>query len=153
MAKVVSTGICNTSQAMLYSQIHNRSKPLDISFSRSQHSCITSPALSSEANSKTDGSSSSSSDNDSVCSSEIQQLTCEEIKRQLMARWRYPTLTVHKIDVPISNPTIISHYAKAAVSMRIVPNQTIAEICDSFKQYVCQTFQKLKSDNRISVRN
>lgn len=68
-----------------------------------------------------------------------------------MSRWRYPTLTVHKIDVPIINPTIISHYATSAVSMRIVPNQGITEICDSFKIYVRKIFERLKSDNQISV--
>lgn len=126
----------------------NSSKPLDTPASRSQHSCITSPTLSSEANSKSDG-----SDDESISSAgESIQLTCEEIKKQLMARWRYPTLTVHKIDVPIDNPTIISHYATAAVSMRIVPNQDITDICDSFKHYVCQVFQQLKSDNGIAVR-
>lgn len=124
------------------------SKPLETHTSRSQHSCITSPALSLEYNSRSEG-----SDDESTISSngESIQLTCEEIKKQLMSRWRYPTLTVHKLDVPIDNPTIISHYATAAVSMRIVPNQDITDICDSFKHYVCQVFQQLKSDNKIAV--
>ena len=90
------------------------------------------------------------SDSGSVDSDNNEQ-TSEQIKQQLMARWRYPTLTVHKIDVPIDNPTIISHYATAAISMRIVPNQGISDICDRFRRHVCQVFRQLKSDNRISV--
>lgn len=123
-----------------------------MSTSRSQHSCITSPSISSEANSRYDGSYSGGSDDESVSSSNDHVVqTCEQIKKQLMSRWRYPTLTVHKIDVPIINPTIISHYATSAVSMRIVPNQGITEICDSFKIYVRKIFERLKSDNQISV--
>lgn len=138
-------------EEMLYDPIVTwlkTSKPLETHTSRSQHSCITSPALSLEYNSRSEG-----SDDESTISSngESIQLTCEEIKKQLMSRWRYPTLTVHKLDVPIDNPTIISHYATAAVSMRIVPNQDITDICDSFKHYVCQVFQQLKSDNKIAI--
>jgi di- and tripeptidase len=51
----------------------------------------------------------------------------------------------------MDNPTIISHCAIAAVSMRIVPNQDIADICAQFKYYVCDIFNHLKSDNRIKV--
>jgi di- and tripeptidase len=124
-----------------------------MSTSRSQHSCIaSSPSLSSDAHSRANSNNSGDSDIESIIGSDTTlPQTCEQIKKQLMSRWRYPTLTVHKIDVPIDNPTIISHYATAAVSMRIVPNQDITDICDTFKHYVCQIFQKLKSDNQISV--
>ncbi|KAI7877892.1 uncharacterized protein EV154DRAFT_545778 [Mucor mucedo] len=128
------------------------SKSQPMSKSRSQHSCITTPSMSSEANSRYEGSNSGGSDDESVSSSGNNDQTCEQIKNQLMSRWRYPTLTVHKIDVPIINPTIISHYATSAVSMRIVPNQGITEICDAFKMYVRKIFERLKSDNRISIK-
>lgn len=75
----------------------------------------------------------------------------EKLKQQLMARWRYPTLTVHKIDVSINNPTIIPRNAKAAVSMRVVPDQSISEICTQFEQYVKNVFSESNSDNEISV--
>lgn len=123
-----------------------------MSTSRSQHSCITtSPSLSSEANSKYEGSNNSSSDDESVSSTDLTLQTCEQIKKQLMSRWRYPTLTIHSIHVPMDNPTIISHCARSAVSMRIVPNQSITEICRTFEKYVRHTFQNLKSENDISV--
>ncbi|GAA5805297.1 hypothetical protein HPULCUR_010812 [Helicostylum pulchrum] len=117
---------------------------------RSQHSCITSPSLSSEANSRYE--SSNCSDDESVVSNEPILQTCEQIKKQLMSRWRYPTLTVHTIHVPMDNPTIISHCATSAVSMRIVPNQSITEICSKFEKYVRHIFNNLKSENRISIK-
>ncbi|KAI8977252.1 WD40-repeat-containing domain protein [Mycotypha africana] len=76
----------------------------------------------------------------------------QQIKQQLMSRWRYPTLTVHKIDVSINNPTIIPRSAKAAVSMRVVPDQDISDICKQFEHYVHSVFSKsTHSDNTISV--
>ncbi|KAI8330555.1 hypothetical protein BD560DRAFT_416277 [Blakeslea trispora] len=75
-----------------------------------------------------------------------------KMKQQLMARWRYPTLTVHKIDVSINNPTIIPRSAQACVSMRVVPDQAISDICTQFSDYVNTVFSKeLKSDNVIEV--
>jgi di- and tripeptidase len=79
------------------------------------------------------------------------EYTCEQIKKQLMSKWRYPTLTVHKIDVSMDNKTIISHYASSAISMRIVPNQSIQTLCKNLTNYIYQSFEKLKSDNRIQV--
>ncbi|KAI9476215.1 MAG: hypothetical protein EXX96DRAFT_601897 [Benjaminiella poitrasii] len=75
-----------------------------------------------------------------------------KLKQQLMSRWRYPTLTVHKIDVSVNNPTIIPRSAKAAVSMRVVPDQTISDICAQFEQYIREVFaENVLSDNKISV--
>lgn len=76
----------------------------------------------------------------------------QDQKQSLMARWRYPTLTVHKIDVSHNNPTIIPRRAQAAVSMRIVPDQDIGDICTRFSEYVQEVFGRLKTDNRIEVR-
>ncbi|KAI9275117.1 hypothetical protein EDC94DRAFT_8412 [Helicostylum pulchrum] len=80
-----------------------------------------------------------------------EELDAEKLKQKLMARWRYPTLTVHKIDVSINNPTIIPRNAKAAVSMRVVPDQTITDICGQFEKYVQDVFSQSNSDNRISI--
>ncbi|KAI9305332.1 hypothetical protein BJ944DRAFT_161937, partial [Cunninghamella echinulata] len=75
----------------------------------------------------------------------------DRIRKELMARWRYPTLTVHKIDVSMNNPTIIPRRASAAVSMRIVPDQDISEICQLFKNYVQEAFAATGSENDISI--
>lgn len=125
----------------------HRSKSATVTKSRSQHSCITSPALPFDFNPET----AISSDEESVCSDNSQLQTRDFIKKQLMARWRYPTLTVHKIDVSMDNPTIISHCATATVSMRTVPNQDISDICAQFKYYMRETFDQLKSGNQIKV--
>jgi di- and tripeptidase len=77
----------------------------------------------------------------------------EMIKNELMARWRYPTMTVHKIDVSMNNPTIIPRCAKAAVSMRVVPDQDISEICKLFEDYVHNAFATTGSENDIKVSN
>ena len=122
-----------------------RSKSLPLPESRSQHSCVTSPSLNSDAFSDDDESSSNSS-----CITTADQ-SREQTKNQLMSRWRHPTLTVHKVDVSVNNPTIISNSVTATISMRIVPNQEISEICNNFKMYAYQIFDQLKSDNQIKV--
>ncbi|RUP46278.1 hypothetical protein BC936DRAFT_147132 [Jimgerdemannia flammicorona] len=75
----------------------------------------------------------------------------KDLKRSLMARWRYPTLTVHKIDVSHNNNTIIPRRAQAAVSMRVVPDQEIRDIREQFEGHVQEVFGKLKTDNIITV--
>ncbi|GAN06837.1 conserved hypothetical protein [Mucor ambiguus] len=120
------------------------SKALPLPKSRSQHSCVTSPSLNSDAFSDDDESASNSS-----CMTADQPR--EQIKNQLMSRWRYPTLTVHKVDVSVNNPTIISNSVTATISMRIVPNQEISDICNNLKTYAYQIFDRLKSDNQIKV--
>lgn len=116
---------------------------LSLPKSRSQHSCLTSPSLNSDTFSDDDESSNGS------CASAYQSR--EQIKNQLMSKWRFPTLTVHKVNASIDNPTIISNSVTATISMRIVPNQEISDICNNFKLYAYQIFNQLKSDNQIQV--
>ncbi|KAG1226404.1 hypothetical protein G6F35_002934 [Rhizopus arrhizus] len=80
-----------------------------------------------------------------------EQQSARNLKQQLMRRWRYPTLTVHKIDVSVNNPTIIPRSAKASVSMRVVPDQSIYELCSQFSDYIDQLFVECNSDNKIRV--
>ncbi|KAL9544998.1 hypothetical protein MBANPS3_007346 [Mucor bainieri] len=122
------------------------SKTLPLPKSRSQHSCVTSPSLNSDTFSDDDEASTNSS-----CATAADQQPREQIKNQLMSRWRYPTLTVHKVDVSVNNPTIISNSVTATISMRIVPNQEISDICNNLKIYAYQIFDQLKSDNQIKV--
>ncbi|ORZ15957.1 hypothetical protein BCR42DRAFT_416210 [Absidia repens] len=109
------------------------------SSSRAQHSTITSPTQSSIAVKK-EG---LSHGDEAACT--------EMIKNELMARWRYPTMTVHKIDVSMNNPTIIPRSAKAAVSMRVVPDQDISQICQHFEEYVRKAFAATGSENDIEI--
>ncbi|CAG8475440.1 4994_t:CDS:10 [Funneliformis caledonium] len=75
-----------------------------------------------------------------------------ETKESLMSKWRYPSLTIHKIDVSgPDNVTVIPCKAKANVSMRIVPDQDINEIVKSFEDFIKKVFDELKTENKINV--
>jgi di- and tripeptidase len=70
----------------------------------------------------------------------------------LMQRWRYPNLTVHRIEVPEAKTAVtISGYAKATLSIRIVPSQTAEQITHSLKQYINDEFANLQSSNALNV--
>ncbi|KAI8889099.1 Zn-dependent exopeptidase, partial [Backusella circina FSU 941] len=112
------------------------------STNRAHHSTIASPVLQ-------QGKPSDKEMQCKIATNEI--LEPEKLKQQLMARWRYPTLTVHKIDVSINNPTIIPRNAKASVSMRVVPDQDLSEIGIQFEEYLKQVFKETNSDNRITT--
>jgi acetylornithine deacetylase/succinyl-diaminopimelate desuccinylase-like protein len=71
-----------------------------------------------------------------------------------MSKWRYPSFTIHKIDVSgPDNVTIIPCKAKASVSMRIVPDQDIDDIVKSFNEFVKEIFSELRTKNNIHVSN
>ncbi|KAI8646812.1 WD40-repeat-containing domain protein [Parasitella parasitica] len=120
------------SEELLYEPIIDwvqSSKTSTLPKSRSQHSCVTSPSLNSDASSDDDASSSSSF-------TTAADQSREQIKNQLMSKWRFPTLTVHKVEVSVNHPTVISNSVTATISMRIVPNQEILDICNNLKLYV-----------------
>ncbi|KIV80675.1 hypothetical protein PV11_08160 [Exophiala sideris] len=71
----------------------------------------------------------------------------------LMQRWRYPNLTVHRIEVPEAKTAVtISGSAKATLSIRIVPSQTAEEIAEGLTSYLHDQFSKLQSSNTLDVR-
>ncbi|KAI8362312.1 hypothetical protein B0O80DRAFT_409457 [Mortierella sp. GBAus27b] len=79
-------------------------------------------------------------------------VTKEELKRKLMARWRNPSLTIHQVDVSgPKNRTVIPRSAKASVSMRIVPDQEVADITRSFEEHVRKVFSELDTENQIEI--
>ncbi|OAP56311.1 hypothetical protein AYL99_09490 [Fonsecaea erecta] len=70
----------------------------------------------------------------------------------LMQRWRYPNLTVHRIEVPEAKTAVtISGSAKATLSIRIVPSQTAEQIAQSLTDYLHAEFAKLQSSNTLAV--
>ncbi|KAL1918753.1 uncharacterized protein VTP21DRAFT_2775 [Calcarisporiella thermophila] len=76
----------------------------------------------------------------------------DDIKQEIMKRWRRPALTIHKIDVSgPNNPTVIPRSARAAVSMRVVPDQRLADVIEQFKQYVQLQFTELESNNSLKI--
>ncbi|RIA83883.1 hypothetical protein C1645_785306 [Glomus cerebriforme] len=75
-----------------------------------------------------------------------------EEREKLMSKWRFPSFTIHKIDVSgPNNVTIIPRKAEASVSMRIVPDQDIDEIVKSFKEFVEEIFSELRTKNNINI--
>ena len=72
--------------------------------------------------------------------------------QMLMAKWRFPTLTVHNIEVsgPSSN-TVIPRSCKAIVSMRIVPDQDLNDVINKFQRYIKKTFIELQSKNTLKI--
>lgn len=70
----------------------------------------------------------------------------------LMRRWREASLTIHRFQTSgPENSTIIPSEARAAISMRLVPNQTAAEIAHSLIDYLQAEFDKLDSKNVLTV--
>lgn len=70
----------------------------------------------------------------------------------LMQRWRYPNLTVHRIEVPEAKAAVtISGSAKATISIRIVPSQTAEQIANGLKSHLQAQFARLQSANTLDV--
>ncbi|EXJ95403.1 hypothetical protein A1O1_00524 [Capronia coronata CBS 617.96] len=70
----------------------------------------------------------------------------------LMQRWRYPNLTVHRIEVPEAKTAVtISGSAKATLSIRIVPSQTAEQIANSLSSFLHEQFARLQSSNSLNV--
>lgn len=76
----------------------------------------------------------------------------EESIKQLMSRWRYPSLTIHRINVSgPGNSTLIPARASASISLRIVPDQDISVIKASLLSYLRGEFAKFGSCNELAV--
>ncbi|KAF3492364.1 WD repeat-containing protein [Arthroderma uncinatum] len=77
----------------------------------------------------------------------------DSFTESLMHRWREPSLTLHCIDIPSckNSTTTISRKAKAALSIRIVPNQDADKVAEDFINYAQAQFAKLNSQNTLTV--
>ena len=72
--------------------------------------------------------------------------------QSLLQRWRYPNLTVHRVEVPEAKTAVtISGYAKATLSIRIVPSQTAEQVASGLRNFLEATFAKLGSSNGLTV--
>lgn len=71
----------------------------------------------------------------------------------LMARWRFPSLSVHSISVSGSgNSTIIPAVVSSKISIRLVPHQSLEQIRDALESFLKHTFEKqLQSANVLEV--
>ncbi|CAK7897131.1 probable di- and tripeptidase Dug2p [[Candida] anglica] len=72
--------------------------------------------------------------------------------KSLLAKWRNPSLTVHKIEVSgPNNNTVIPQTASASISIRVVPNQELVKIKSSLIEFLEDHFAELDSENELSV--
>ena len=71
----------------------------------------------------------------------------------LIQRWREPNFTIHRVDVPESKTAVtIPRFAKATISIRIVPGQDSEEIAADLTSFAKKEFRGLRSTNQLEVR-
>lgn len=74
------------------------------------------------------------------------------LAEELQKRWREASLTIHRFYTSgPDNSTIIPRLAKAAISLRLVPNQTAENVAQSLMAFLHAEFAKLGSTNELSV--
>ncbi|KAH8882161.1 glutathione degradosome [Thozetella sp. PMI_491] len=76
----------------------------------------------------------------------------EALKRSLMARWREPNLTIHRMNVSGPEGSLISSHATANVSIRLVPGQDVEEVIKSMEAFLRDEFAKFESENVLTIR-
>ncbi|KAH9459230.1 hypothetical protein Pst134EA_019380 [Puccinia striiformis f. sp. tritici] len=75
------------------------------------------------------------------------------IRENLIAKWRQPSLSIHKIDVTgPAHSTVIPASAQSAVSIRIVPDQSVEKIGSSLVSFLTEAFKHLNSSNALEVK-
>jgi Cys-Gly metallodipeptidase DUG1 len=72
----------------------------------------------------------------------------------LMARWRFPTLSLHGIEGAYYSPgskTVIPAKVIGKFSIRSVPNQEPSEITKLVQKHVTEHFEKLGTKNSMTI--
>lgn len=76
----------------------------------------------------------------------------EELAQSLMRRWREASLTIHRFQTSgPENSTIIPRLAKAALSIRLVPNQEANTVAQTLISFLHAQFHDLDSKNKLNV--
>ena len=76
----------------------------------------------------------------------------KDLAASLMRRWREASLTIHRFQTSgPDNATIIPRLAKAALSIRLVPNQEADQVAQMLTSYLKSEFDKLGSHNKLTV--
>ncbi|KAF4124265.1 Cys-Gly metallodipeptidase DUG1 [Geosmithia morbida] len=78
----------------------------------------------------------------------------DDKKKTLMARWRFPSLSIHGIEGAFSAPgakTVIPAKVIGKFSIRTVPDMDIEKTNAAVYKYVEEQFAKLKSKNTMKV--
>ncbi|KAM7208383.1 hypothetical protein V8F20_001361 [Naviculisporaceae sp. PSN 640] len=71
------------------------------------------------------------------------------IKREWMAKWRKPNLTLHGYNVSAPEGSLISSHASANISIRLVPGQDIDVIAKSLKTFLEQEYEGLHPEQQL----
>ena len=82
------------------------------------------------------------------------KLLHEDKKSLLMARWRYPTLSLHGVEgafAGVGAKTVIPSKVFGKFSMRLVPDQDPAKIEKQVIDHLNKVFEQLKSPNEMKV--
>lgn len=83
----------------------------------------------------------------------LKKANIEINKETLLAKWKFPSLTIHKIDVSgPGNNTVIPRSSKGSLSIRIVPEQNVEEIKKGFISHLQNSFKEFNSDNTLEVK-
>lgn len=75
-------------------------------------------------------------------------------EKTLMARWRFPSLSIHGVEGAFSQPgakTVIPAKVIGKFSIRTVPNMEIGAVNELVFKYVKEQFAKLQSKNSLKV--
>ncbi|CAB4054117.1 CNDP2 [Lepeophtheirus salmonis] len=82
-------------------------------------------------------------------------ITNNDKMNTLMARWRYPSLSLHGIEGAFSEEgakTVIPKKVGGKFSLRIVPNQTVENTVTCVKKHLEKEFNKLNSPNVMEIK-
>ena len=78
----------------------------------------------------------------------------EDKERTLMARWRYPSLSIHGVEGAFSAPgakTVIPAKVIGKFSIRTVPDMESGAVNEAVYKYINEVFAKLGSKNKINT--
>ncbi|USP79646.1 hypothetical protein yc1106_06920 [Curvularia clavata] len=76
----------------------------------------------------------------------------DELAQSLMRRWREASLTIHRFQTSgPENSTIIPRLAKAALSIRLVPNQEAGDVAEALISFLKDEFEELDSKNELKI--
>ena len=76
----------------------------------------------------------------------------QSLRESFKARWREPSLTIHRINTSgPANSTIISRLATADLSIRLVPEQHTTAIEKALRKVLHEAFEKLHTTNNLAV--
>ncbi|KZF21150.1 beta-Ala-His dipeptidase [Xylona heveae TC161] len=77
----------------------------------------------------------------------------QSLTASLMSRWRDASLTIHRFKVSgPENSTVIPHRASVTLSLRLVPNQSTAQIRQDLISFLEDQFANLGTKNNLSIQ-